>query len=333
MVNNIRHKIFKAIEAGVGKSAANILRYLTMTQFKMLANKPLLKQLNEYGAYSGLCRTRYSDLENQQLFSHALTSEQQIKSLVYHYDIVTRYFTAEFLETIRDREFICWSTNADQIAHTISLSISSELEYEGCLTLSYEVDNLKIYYISFTICPGSFFGQSGNTILVSRNQGVRGQHVEIARASKDLNDVFPAHALMSALEGLSLTLGINQIIGIASHNQITIVQSEAIENSILHYNDFWNTFETKRTDSLDYLISIPYALKNLKSIKSKHRKRTMHKRSIRRNISFNAQKNIMQNLNTDKMQSSIKRFRSEANKTQQVDSSVAVTVPIFLDLL
>jgi len=223
------------------------------------------------------------ELINATIFSHALSRRDRLKALTFHYNFITKRYKKESIAKLADKGIICWQKNQNSCDHSITQQISLQHEIEGCQSLLYRFQGIEIYLASFTFCPASIFGLNGGTMMfISRLQGTPGKHVEISKASKQLGELFPSLVLMSALEGLCITNGIDRIVGICNDNQIATG-----ERNPANYDDFWASMDSLRIEKTgDFLISVPLNNKPIQCIKSKHRKRTLKKRSTRKEISL-----------------------------------------------
>ena len=279
-----------------GKDFTDRIRYWFVTPFKIAANQKSLKALRDvldHYPHSSFKNLPPHELINQYLFSLAFSPEQRLETLTFQYKFLHHRLAFLQREIMIERGILCWEKNFENCCHSIALKISQKYESEGCLSLQYSVDDKDIYLIAFTICPGTHFGFDNRSVaLVSRLQGTKGRHDEIANASKQLLDIFPASALMSALEGFCQSIGIDKIIGIAAKNQVSFIQKD-YEQAKAQYDGFWKTFEAGIVEETgDYLIPVPFVFKPSSLIRSKFRKRTLAKRTMRRNISEIAQTNF-----------------------------------------
>jgi uncharacterized protein VirK/YbjX len=277
----------------IGKNFTEKLRYYFVAPLKVIAHKRSLKKIKEvfkfypHSTMKGL--TEYQ-LVNQSLFSSTLSPGKRLNILSFQYRFLYQRLTSQQRVILIDDGATCWEKTFDDCSHRIVLKISQRYEYEGCLSLVYFVGDRDIYIISFTVCAGVDFDMDDPlVILISRVQGMKGKYVDIATASKQLIDIHPASALMAALEGLGVSLGVKRIIGVGAKNQVSVKYKD-LEQAKIQYDEFWNTFETcSLQKSGDYMISIPFPQKSTKLIRSKFRKRTLAKRSLKKDISKEVQ--------------------------------------------
>ena len=279
----------------IGRNLTDRIRGLFVTPFKVFMNREALNDLREvltYYEHSSIKDYTAKQLINEYLFSLVFPPKKRLETLSFQYKFLHKRLTSQQRSMMIERGALCWRKDFEDCSHSIVMKIPQKYECEGCLSLSYAVDDKEIYLIAFTICPGSDFGFNDQfVILVSRIQGTKGRHEDISKAAKQLIDIFPSSALMSALEGLCLTLDINKVIGISAKNQVSFIDKDH-RPAISQYDDFWKTFEADTLNvSGDYLITVPFGFKSLEHIRSKFRKRTLAKRSEKSSISKITQTN------------------------------------------
>jgi uncharacterized protein VirK/YbjX len=273
----------------IGRSLTDGIRNWVVTPLKIFANQKPLNDLTivlNYYPHSSMKGFTQRELINEYLFSLLFHPKKKIGILIFQYKFLWERLTPQKRDAMSEGGIICWERTFTKYTDRIVLKITQKYECEGCLSLIYSFESQDIYIISFTICSGLVFGfDDKNIILVSRIQGVQGKHGEIVKASKQLADIFPASALMSALEGLCLSLGVNKIVCISAKNQVSFVNRD-LGRPAIQYDRFWETFEEYMiVRSGDYLIRIPFAVKSTRLIRSKFRKRTLSKRAIKGDIS------------------------------------------------
>ena len=282
----------------VGKDFTDRIRLYFIAPFKALTNLQALRNLKEvftYYRHSTMGGLTEHELVNQSLFSSQFSVKKRLNILSFHYKFLHQRLSSRQRDAMIEVGVTCWQKNFENGSHRIVLKISQKYEYEGCLSMLYSIDDRDIYIMSFTICDGVDFDIDDQfVILISRLQGARGKHEDIAKATKQMIDIYPASTLMSALEGFGLSIGVNKIIAVAAKNQVSIKEGD-FEHAKSQYDEFWKTFEPNALlKSGDYLISIPFALKPLKLIRSKFRKRTLAKRSLKKDVSNTMQANCTQ---------------------------------------
>ena len=239
-------------------------------------------------------RTYYIYLS--KYLSCSLSTENRLEILTNHYKYFKNNFPYHALRLIFRDGLKCWSEIRDSNVYEIRLISAFPYETEGPLSLVFNVNGDTIYTVSFTFSQGRYFGLIDDQILyVSRIQGAKESLDVIAKSSRVFNDNAPTVLLISALEGVALSLGIKTIVGVSLQNQIgyAVVGQNGFQKN---YDEFWKTHESTKISSGDFLLPLPLQHKGLALIKSKHRSRTINKRKIRQEISRKTYAFFMNNI-------------------------------------
>jgi uncharacterized protein VirK/YbjX len=244
----------------------------------------LNKILKSFGDLGFIARRTYY-LYLYKYLSTSLDTEKRQKILINHYEFFKKNFPYHILRQIFRNGLVIWSETRGSDRYEIKLADAYPFEEEGCLSLIFHVNESPLYTISFTFCNGVFFGiVDDQVIYVTRIQGVRESLDKISDASKAYSDNALPVLLISALEGMAISLGIRTLVGVSLCNRVgnaTIGENGFQKN----YDEFWRTFESIRIAGGDYILSLPVPFKAISLIKSKHRSRVIAKRKIRQFIS------------------------------------------------
>jgi uncharacterized protein VirK/YbjX len=234
----------------------------------------------------GLVGAKSNHLYLFEYLSASLKTSAKLKILTNHYTYFQNKFPASVSRQILKEEGItCWKEIKDANIFEIKLMNSVPEQAEGPLALNFMMNNNILYTLAFTFSKGKEFGLVDDQIIyITRLQGAKKSLDIISKAAKSLNDINPPTLLISAIEGLALSLGIKTILGINAINQLSFNYVD--RNSFYkNYDEFWETFGSVKTYSGDYMLSMPLSYKTIAFIKSKHRSRTLNKRKIRQEIS------------------------------------------------
>lgn len=291
MINNRREK-----------PTAVLFSYLC-NAFKILFYIPqhiqLSKVLKPFSSL-GLIANRTYYVYLSRYLSYALSTEMRLDILINHYKYFKKNFPYHILRSIFKDGLVCWSETRGSDNFEIRLVDAYPYETEGSLSFVFNVNGTPLYTVSFTFSPGNHFGLVEDQVLyVTRIQGAKESLDIISGATKTFSDNTPPVLLISAIEGMALSLGIRTIVGISLHNQIgyALVGQSGFQKN---YDEFWKTYESVKISNSDYLLSLPIAYKGLSLIKSKHRSRVLAKRKVREGISRKVYSFFMNNVLTGK---------------------------------
>ncbi|SEB56582.1 DUF535 family protein [Terriglobus roseus] len=171
----------------------------------------------------------------------------------------------------------------DENAH-ISITIGQTRplhDKEGELDIKLCVEGKTVFLLSFTVVPGAVAGsEAGEIMLISRMQGVAGCYSEIKLARKVLADVAPNALLLAAMQGIAMSLGIEVLASVSSHQQ-NAYREEVADRLHRNYEEFLGELGIEK-NAAGFLVSvIPIPEKPMTSIKTGHKLRTKEKRATK----------------------------------------------------
>ncbi len=217
--------------------------------------------------------------------SNRLSTKDKLDILTNHYAFFKKNFPYHILKSIFSGGLKCWSEVKGKDVFEMRLQTTTPYENEGSLSMLFNMNGVTLYRIAFTFSSGESFGVLDNQIIyITRIQGMKGGLDEISKSSKYFSDITPPVLLVSAIEGLALSLGIKTVIGISLENQLSYLVSDEYSFQ-KNYNEFWKTYESVKIYSGDYLLPLPLQHKGIALIKSKHRSRALNKRKVRQDVS------------------------------------------------
>lgn len=259
----------------------------------------LTKALKPFSA-SGFIHAKINYIYLFKYLSYSLTTKSKLQILANHYEYFKNNFPYHALRTIFKDGLRCWSEVRESNLFEIRLISNTPYENEGSLSFTFTMNGETIYRLAFTFCPGREFGLLDDQIIyVTRIQGVKGSLNDISQAAKFFNDNTPPTLLVSAMEGMALSLGIKNIVGISLQNQLSYLVSDKYSFQ-KNYDEFWRTYESIKITDGDYLLQLPLQYKGLSLIRSKHRNRAINKRKTRREISRKVYSYFINNIITGK---------------------------------
>jgi uncharacterized protein VirK/YbjX len=283
LIHNTKTVIWNYRKASLSSLASYYLRGLRILFF-LKGHSKLARALKPFSV-SGFITAKINYIYLFKYLSYSLSTKSKLRMLTNHYEYFKNNFPYHALLAIFKDGLRCWSEVRDSNLFEIRLISTTPYENEGSLSFVFNMNGETIYRLAFTFSPGREFGLLDEQVIyVTRIQGVKGSLDDISQASKFFNDNTPPTLLVSALEGMALSLGIKNIVGISLQNQISYLVSDKYSFQ-KNYDEFWRTYESIKISDSDYLLSLPLQHKGLGLIKSKHRNRTINKRKVRQEIS------------------------------------------------
>jgi len=225
--------------------------------------------------------------------SSSLILHSRWVALVHHYSFIQRYCKSKLVSNlaVQDESLCTWGLSQQ---FSICLGVARTTYLEGELVIIYKVNNIPIYFMTFSILPGSLFDLSDTNILfIGGSQGARDQYELIKTATKENSDVSPQADLVVCIQALASCLGADAIVGIGANNQVAIDKNRAC-NYCTTYDQLWLSAGGYKIFSGDFSIPSNIHEKPLSEIKIGHRVRTRQKRNHKRILFQQIQHNFLQ---------------------------------------
>ncbi len=218
--------------------------------------------------------------------ARGLTISQQAECFMHHYRRLPDLIPEQVLLQILLDEILLDEFREAEDYFTIRMGLSRPWDYEGELSLNFEVNNKLVFVLSFTIVPGWVVeSDSREVVLISRIQGVKGYYEEIQLATKAMHDVAPPAILFAALCGVADALGFDAMAGINATMKpewyLCEGESEHIEQA---YDEFFAELGITKGPAGFYLSQLPPFEKPMTLIKKGHKTRTRIKRAFKRKM-------------------------------------------------
>lgn len=201
--------------------------------------------------------------------------------LINHYRFLNDHLTRECIGLIAESEVILWEEPF--INDLLSIAMNFPIyDTEGDLCLRFKINSIPIYYMTFTIIPGSELGISEkNIIFITCVQGLKGKSDLIKKATKALDEVSPAVMLFTAVQAIATSLGMNSVAGITFREQIFLSSMERVDRFYTCYDCLWLKMMGKKINDIAFQMpAIPHS-HPLCSVKKTHRCRTKFKRQFK----------------------------------------------------
>lgn len=221
----------------------------------------------------------------------SLSKKTRLRILDHHYRFLAARVTDDFFARIYDGDVELWRADGDGavMAITLAFPVYWEHDYEGDLLVNFNCEGKCIYSLTFTIVPGDAIGiPAPNLVLVSAVQGRAGMSDQIQHVKDACDGLSPPMLLLSAVEGIALSLGITVLAGIGLDQQVQ-KQTWGDDRFGFDYDRFWKEAIGERADGTYYIKALPEAYRPIEEIKAKHRKRTAQRRRIKLSVQESCQ--------------------------------------------
>jgi uncharacterized protein VirK/YbjX len=252
------------------------------TQIRVLGvlSRPAYRQVMKVNPRFPL---KYSGLD---YLARGLTVAQQAECFIHHYRRLPDLLPENVLLQLLLEDVLLDEIRRGDDLFLVKMGLSRPWDDEGELSLSFEVNGIVVFVLSFTIIPGWVVRSAAQeVVLISRLQGVKGSYDEIQRATRAMYDVAPPALLFAALCGVAEAYGIKAMAGIAGamKPEFHFYEGEAAHIQQA-YDGFFAELGAIRGAADFYLAPMPPPEKPMTSIKPGHKIRTRKKRAFKREI-------------------------------------------------
>lgn len=217
--------------------------------------------------------------------ARSLSRDDRGKILVHHYEYLEERLNEGFLGRLIDRPLVLWQEILRGSSCRIHLTLPQSSDMEGDLSLVFQADDVNLYFMSFTIAPGTIANLSAEHILyIVRVQGKGGGLDLIRKATKNCHEVSPPALLLAAAQSIAICLNIKDLIGVRAADQISVGGTSASMQCGTAYDEFWKTMGGEPMNSHMFHLPVPLPVKPLSAIKSKYRSRVIRKRQFKKEV-------------------------------------------------
>jgi len=209
--------------------------------------------------------------------ARSFSRPMRLAAILNHYQFLVKSVAPDFF-TALSHPAVLWQQASGPDHLSITLSYPMHTPYEGELSLNFCVNDIIVQVISFVIVPGQLVGStSEQALFICQVQGTRNALL-LRQATKAMHDSTPATLLVHAAHGLASALGIRQLVGISTEEQL------CRDKINFDYASFWQQFDGQRTAANLFLLAGPNSEKPIQQIKSNHRARTLRKRQCKQQL-------------------------------------------------
>ncbi len=218
------------------------------------------------------------------------TWTQRLDMLETHYTFLNRRHSAAFFDSlIVPGGNHLWTFAKSE--HSFDIAIEGPCRVtkhrEGELGLSFSMDGVVLYKISFSIVPAALFGEQDRAwpsdrlmLYVGRVQGTPHEYEAIRTATAACHASTPRDLLMNALFGIADAWGIEWIGGVSSDRQLS-TGAWSDKEMAFNYDRWWETYEARRSSAGHYLIDLP---ERDSRYSGRLVSRTRHKKRLKRGL-------------------------------------------------
>ncbi|GAB3418556.1 VirK/YbjX family protein [Massilia agilis] len=244
---------------------------------------------------------------NDDLFHHlshrdylvkGLSPRQRVQCALAHYNFEETTFNAAYKQAVyRDGGLVLWEHQHEEHRFLIRLDMASRANAEGDLTLSLVADGKCLHRLSFSWMDGAMAGVQAPLVpFIARNQG---RWTDSGEAFEAFEQVFPNNSpsffCFAAMQGVAQAVGMDQVVAIKCTAHVAYNPDE-VKHFANAYDGFWKILGGVEMPGNTWLIALPFYLKPLADMPSKHRKRAAQRREHWRVIGESARGTLQRHL-------------------------------------
>ena len=210
-----------------------------------------------------------------------LSARRRVQSALFHYRFDDATFDGSWQQAVyRDGGLRLWEHRANGSLFFIRLEMAVRLDAEGDLTVAMVADDKVLHRLSFSWVDGAAFGVAAPVLpFIARNQG---RWLDSDDAFAAFETAFPnnsaSYFCFAALQGVARALGVRQALAVNSASHIAW-SVNAAPHFVNAYDKFWEVLGGAAHDAHCYRIALPFHVKPLDQMPSRHRKRAAMRRA------------------------------------------------------
>jgi uncharacterized protein VirK/YbjX len=242
----------------------------------------------------------FHHLSHRHFLSRHLAPSQRVACMLDHYHFESTAFDENYKRKVyRGRGLRLWQHAAGGQVFSIWLMAGQRYLGEGDLDLVLYLGDELLHRVGFSWVKGSIAGlRPAVTPLIARNQGrwrddkTDALYAAFAAAFPQNS---PAYFCASAMQGLALAVASPQLLCVRSELAPSF-QPGPGSNHAAAYDRFWDAFGGARAGAGVHVIPVPFQLRDLAQLASKHRRRATIRRACWQRIGESARAALRQHI-------------------------------------
>jgi len=240
----------------------------------------------------------FHHLSHRHYLAKGLSARQRVQCVLSHYRFEETSFNAAYKQAVYSGGGLAlWQAEANGSRFLIRLEMASRMNAEGDLTIALVADDKVLHRLSFSWIDGAMAGLAPGLLpFLARNQG---RWTDSGEAFEAFENAFPNNSpgffCFAAMQGVAQAVGMEQVAGVkcTAHPAYDPLEAKHFANA---YDGFWKILGGVELPGDTWLISLPFYLKPLADMPSKHRKRAAQRREHWRAIGDAARSTLQRHL-------------------------------------
>lgn len=259
-----------------------------------------LCQLDVYRNYvlAGPNDDPFHHLSHRGYLVAGLSARQRVQCVLSHYRFEETSFNAAYKQAVYAAGGLTlWRHAVDDCEFLIRLEMASRMNAEGDLTIALVAAGKVLHRLSFSWVDGAIAGLPVPLVpFIARNQG---RWTDSNEAFEAFERCFPNNSpsffCFAAMQGVAQAVGMEQVLAVkcGAHIAWDPLDAKHFANA---YDGFWKVLGGVEMPGTAWLIALPFYLKPLADMPSKHRKRAAQRREYWRAIGDGARGTLQRHL-------------------------------------
>lgn len=240
----------------------------------------------------------FHHLTHPDYLARGLSARERVQCALSHYHFEETTFDSAYKRAVYlEGGLTLWQHLEEGGSFVIRLEAASRADPEGDLTIALVAQGSVLHRLSFSWIDGAAVGVQAHIIpFVARNQG---RWAETGAAFEAFERIFPNNSpsffCFAAMQGVAQAVGIGAVAAIKCSAHIAYAPNQ-IKHFASAYDGFWKILGGVEMPGKAWLISLPFYLKPLADMPSKHRKRAAQRREHWRVIGDTARSTLQRHL-------------------------------------
>jgi uncharacterized protein VirK/YbjX len=240
----------------------------------------------------------FHHLSQRGYLVQGLSARQRVQCALAHYRFEETTFNAAYKQAVYTAGGLTlWRQMVGESEFLIRLEMASRMNAEGDLTIALVAEGKVLHRLSFSWIDGAIAGVPVPVIpFVARNQG---RWTDSNEAFEAFERCFPNNSpsffCFAAMQGVAQAVGMEQVVAVKCTAHIAYDPAD-IKNFANAYDGFWKILGGVEMPGNTWLIALPFYLKPLADMPSKHRKRAAQRRDYWRAIGEGARGTLQRHL-------------------------------------
>jgi uncharacterized protein VirK/YbjX len=240
----------------------------------------------------------FHHLSHRDYLARGLSARERVRCALAHYRFEETTFNGAYKQAVYGGAGLAlWQHASDGSSFTIRLEMAPRLNAEGDLMIALIADGKYLHRLSFSWIEGASAGVAAPMApFVARNQG---RWLDAGEAFEAFERIFPNNSpsffCFAAMQGVAQAVGMSQVVAVKCSAHIAYDPDE-IKHFANAYDGFWKILGGVEMPGHGYLIALPFYLKPLADMPSKHRKRAAQRRQFWQAIGDSARATLQRHL-------------------------------------